>query len=338
LQSSGDVRISNCTFTKLNTAILQEQIPGSIRKVIIYSNTFTDNRTGVYLDKGLHNLNLRCNIFSQTTPIPSGEERIGLFIGQGASLEDNRIGGNNQNQTGPPNGNYFPRTGAGLNATGVERFVSVKNESSNLIRYFRFGNELVRNVVPDQSSNLPNRILLPDLTNVYIVNDQNIEAHCAATNNCGMGSGFLAECSTAVLASPACTGGLVQWVKACSGGPTDNVSWPVAFRVSVDPGANQTTAALEVLGKKETALGQSIPNPGRDKIEIPIYLSESSGTASLQIIELATGKTVAQFHALTPGETRLNLDVSQYAAGMYGYKLLPAKGKAPKALNFVIIR
>ena len=126
-------------------------------------------------------------------------------------------------------------------------------------------------------------------------------------------------------------------MQGCSGGPSDEVSWPIA-RIAVDPGADQATSAAATLGKKETALGQSIPNPGRDKIEIPYFLAEPSGQATLQIVEMATGKTVALFSDLKNGEGNLELDVRQYPAGVYGYKLLPAKGKAPKARNFVIIR
>ena len=48
--SSGDLSVSQCTFTKMNEGIVQASPAGSVRKVSVVSNMFRDNRTSVRLE------------------------------------------------------------------------------------------------------------------------------------------------------------------------------------------------------------------------------------------------------------------------------------------------
>ena len=326
------------TFTGLDYGIMVPTGSSGATPYSITGNIFDGNKNGVYLGSGQFKLELKCNVFSQTTPIPSGNTHVGLLIGENASLFQNRIGGN-ETSTMPesPNSNYFPRSGTGLNAGPVDGYVSIKNESPAQITYWQYHNELVRNVIPDFTSGLSNYLKLDVLTGLtYSVNDVTISNWCSSNyNSLSCGYSTIGVCEADLLNNLACTNG-ATWVKACTGGPIDNVSWPVA-RMSVDPGSNSVTTIIPSNQILESSLGQSIPNPGRDRIVIPYFLAENTGKASLQIVEMATGKVVAIVTDLASGEGRLDVDVSRFSAGVFGYLLLTEKGKSPKAMNFVII-
>jgi hypothetical protein len=98
------------------------------------------------------------------------------------------------------------------------------------------------------------------------------------------------------------------------------------------------TQALKEI-KSTIQLGQSRPNPGRDKILIPYYLPEDAGQAEIWINEVSTGREVGRYKLMTgSGMGELKVDVSSLPSGVYAYRLLPQNGKAPATLKFVVIR
>jgi hypothetical protein len=319
---------------------------GPVLESEIRQNTFFNNLTSIYLDKGLHNLNLRCNAFSQTSTIPTGEERIGLFIGQEASLFQNRIGGNGSTSpVGSPNSNYFPRS---INPITQEiepfpGYFSVWNESVNPVEYYKFDNEDLGNI------NSVNEMIQPQVT----ITRQNLENWCntipasttqpnwqrsSSQTNGNVIFSDLSDCRNMDVGEIALlkSYGLIpnNWVLACEGGSLDNIAFPVTR--PADP--NLISEMAESLSKNKVYLGQSIPNPAKDKVSIPVLLSELKGKAILEIFEIGSGKRLAQKEITALGQHMVEFEVQSWAAGMYGYRLVLSDKKSPSPRKMVLVK
>jgi len=339
-----------CTFSRLEKGIkvvakkTKVEI-AQLNQLIIIGNTFTNNLTSVYLDNGFHSLDLKCNVFN-AEELSFSLDRKGVVIGAEASLFQSRIGGNNSpNALGDPNSNYFPRT-IGVNNViqPFPGYYSVWNESENPIDYYKYENEDLGSLFPSFGSNSVNELPQFQIT----VTRQNLENWCnemppTATQPNWQSNGQVAfnnltDCremeEIELLALKSFQLIPNNWVLACDGGPLDFVSFPIPRPI----GANLVSEIAESLSKDKVYLGQSIPNPARARVTIPVLLSELKGKAILEIFDLGSGRILAQKAITTLGQHMLDFEVQNWAAGMYGYRLLLTEGKAPSPKKMVLLK
>jgi hypothetical protein len=329
LQSSGDVRVSNCTFTKLNTAILQEQIPGSIRKVIIYSNTFENNATAISLQSSTgtqyFTLNLKCNTFLHETT--SGTERKGLVIGPNVAVGSRDpsalnnfapdvIGGSQALLTGIryPNANIWPTAQADRSVAPTDdqgepvdiddptfgwqdapNWTPIENLSGTTITYFKYENEFVKN----KSTQLSN--LLWTGPNVR-----------AATH------GYQ-------------TNPILTYEFPCD---SDVDPWPVV----VFPARIALVSSLENFDKQieNSWLGDPIPNPAREECKIHFSILEEIEQATLQIMEMGTGRVLQNINVKERGKGEIVLNLAKAPSGIYSYRFL-VNGVASSAKKLIVV-
>jgi hypothetical protein len=87
----------------------------------------------------------------------------------------------------------------------------------------------------------------------------------------------------------------------------------------------------------EPKLGDAIPNPAQKQTNIECYIPQNEPLVVLQIIELSTGR-ILHTKALTErGKLKIELDLSRFSAGIYGYQLILEKDKLG-AKRFVVIK
>jgi len=337
-----------CTFSRLEKGIKvvakKTKVENAqFNRLTIIGNTFTNNLTSVYLDNGFHSLDLKCNVFN-AEELSFSLDRKGLVIGADASLFDDRIGGNNQNQTGPPNSNYFPRT---IDVNNVIQpfpgYYSVWNESGNPIIYYNYGNEDLGDFFPLPPA--PNYIEPAPQTDIAVTR-KNLE------NWCGEGTspnfnwslndfGDQDECrdmtpvELAALQSGPSPIIPPAWKLACDGGPLDNIAFPIPRPAPTD---KETMTQLQALQKGGVFLGQSIPNPAQDKVTIPVMLPVLKGSAVLEVFDLSTGKALTSKAILSFGQHMVEINIRSWASGMYGYRVVLSEGKSPGPRKMVILR
>ena len=331
LQSSGDVRVSNCTFTKLNTAILQEQIPGSIRKVIIYSNTFENNATAISLQSSTgtqyFTLNLKCNTFLHETT--SGTTRRGLVIGPNVEVQSynpspqgnftpNTIGGDKPFADGYhyPNANIWPTAQADRSVAPVNpitgnpvdiqndpngwqdtpNWTAIENLSGTIITYFRYKNEFVKN----EASTIQNIEFDGPLVK-------------AGTNT----STFIPD-PNSIYEFP-CDSPLEPW-------PV--VVFPARVAVVTNQSEIKTNTIIQVLG-------DPVPNPARQECRISFAIPEATEQAVLQILELGTGRVLQNIEVKERGKGEVILSVANVPSAVYSYRLL-LNGEPTTAKKLVV--
>ena len=178
------------------------------------------------------------------------------------------------------------------------------------------------------------------LNNVITVKPSDIQTHCNANYlNCGYSD--VPDCVESIsdnLATydPACTNNRT-WRLACTdGGVFDFVSFPIARPAPTDTSLQAIVKVQETLYGELPYLGQSIPNPGSDKITIPLFVPLASEGAKLLILETATGRKIHQ-QDLALGAQFINLSVQTWAAGIYTYQMLLPTGQPPRAQKMVIL-
>ena len=277
---------------------------------------------------------LKCNTFEQTTEIPTGQTRIGLLIGEDVALTGNKIGGSNPGGTDAPNSNFFPQTGTGWSDPIVTDYVCVKNMSITNLDYWRYHNEKIT-VDPVTGAGMVTPKELSDPTFVY--NDNTLAAYCDLNSDCGVGT----DCSTQLLlgATDCNNSSMIpvgaEWVPACTTA-VDGVIWPLPKPAS-DTTLAGITMAQEQLYGSNPALDQGYPNPTNRSILIPYFIPWDSEVTEIQIMEIATGKLVSRHLVTGKGKHLLDVDVSNFASGLYSYHMLVTKGKNPRAQSFAVI-
>ncbi len=356
---AGVHRLEGNQFKNMDIGIIRTQpdtIANTIRLLEIKQNVFSDmGETGIKLHRGRLNLRLQCNLFEQPQAIDTiSEIRKGIVIGDETILLGNRIGGdNNQTVSGSPNSNYFPRI---VDTNGVIRpypgYYSVWNESGNLINYYSFSNEDLGKVHPEFQSGLPNYIRPIPLAQVSITR-KNLENWCneippTATQPNWQSSNLqtigqvsfnnLSDCremnqtELGILKSFQLIPN--NWVLACEGGPLDNIAFPIPRLLA----PNLISEVAESINRDKVYLGQSIPNPAKDRVTIPIFLSELKGKAVVEIFELGSGKRFDKKYIETLGQHMVEFEVLSLPAGIYGYRLLVPEGKSPLPKKMVLVK
>jgi|GEM_PF-1198570 len=71
-----------------------------------------------------------------------------------------------------------------------------------------------------------------------------------------------------------------------------------------------------------STLYQNIPNPFNNETRIPYYLTDETENAKIEVVELTSGKQVASYQLAGTGFQELSIDMSQFSAGLYLYKLI----------------
>ena len=331
----GAVRIRNNQWQGLDYGIIrtqEEATPGPAALLDIGENEFEQiGETAVKLHRGRADLRLQCNLFKHNAQATSTQ--YGLLIGEEARLLGNRIGGNNQNFPGPPCGNYFPKQQISLADTGVDGYVSVRNESALPIDYWRYDNELMGKVEPSTGpGSIIYRFLNPNIPN-YIFNNATLIMMCDSSDNCGTSN--FSDCIQAIFdPTSGCYPGV--WHFSCTTPITDSILWPVPLlKPGKEPNFLSQTKAVEEL--EMTCLNQPIPNPAQTLVEIGGSISQDDEAEKIQFYGLANGRLLKEISLASKGKFSLSLDVSQWAPGVYGYRLLMKKGKSPSPNKLILI-
>jgi hypothetical protein len=101
---------------------------------------------------------------------------------------------------------------------------------------------------------------------------------------------------------------------------------------------DQLTAAQAAEKPQTIFLGQSEPNPGKDRISIPYFLPEHSEQAEIRVIEVNSGRLVGVYPITNSGKGKVDIDLGEFRNGVYAYRLIPKAGKAPGTLKFIVMR
>lgn len=332
------------TFTGVDRGVVLIKEPGTTTAMAqqIQNNTFTNNLTGVYVDNGLHNLELKCNVFQQTEEIPMGSTHFGLVISENASLEGNRIGGNGAFGNPPPNANRWPLNSLTWNSTTtpttVDGFVSIWNKTEEDIEYWRYHNEFIGATSNTNGGSvvLPTILVGNQETFVYSAKDL-----CQRSSNfCGETD--LPDCIQAIQANNPCPGYTfpieINWVRACEGSVVDLVDWPIYVPKPSIPFGDLLTNQQTIEIQPDLQLGIGKPNPANQNIQIPYFIPEKSGKAELWITEVSTGKLIETIQMDKAGHGKVEITLRGYNNGVFAYKLIPENGKSSQTLKFVVIR
>lgn len=328
-------RISTNNF-KTNRKGIDFRYSENGKKEIVYpltilQNNFSGNQTAILLDasgtSSATDLTLKCNRFdidnSNYAP-----PFYGVVLGANHRVANNRIGGNGTEEhnwrtpganvwpiQGSPNRAIFPYSNTYnvefqngtvwqspfilVNQEEVPTWFSVKNNSSNQpIKMYRYLNEFIGRVGSDvEKANVSNR------------------CYTDANDPLTIQPGDIHECEEGI--------------------PNPTV---VVFptRMAVDSGSGTTTGISPWEKDLENSLGQNIPNPGSSEVLIPYQLNGTSKTATLEIIQMATGRTIQQI-SLSKEATELKLDISQYPSGVYAYTL-QVDGSPVQTLKLVVVK
>jgi len=125
------------------------------------------------------------------------------------------------------------------------------------------------------------------------------------------------------------------WRLACDGGPLDNIAFAIPRPAPAD---EETLTQLRALEEGGAFLGQSIPNPGQDKVTIPVLLPLQKGKAILEVFDLATGKLLESKSLLSGGQHMVEIITRHWPSGMYGYRVVLGEGTSPQPRKMVILR
>ncbi|HRH35292.1 MAG TPA: hypothetical protein PKY12_09530, partial [Catalimonadaceae bacterium] len=255
----------------------------------------------------------------------------GVVLGVNHRLTFNRIGGDATAQTGfkSPGANVWPIQGSPnraifpyaplqnveiqngtvwqspfilVNQVEVPTWYSVQNNSTQPVKMYRYLNEFVGRV--DGA-----------------VEKDNVENLCYTDANLALVPPF----------NPG-----QNDVHECEEGIPDPTVVVFPTRMALDSSNGTTTGILPFGRENENILGQNIPNPGSSEVLIPYRLNASSKTATLEITQLATGRTFTPV-ALSKYSMELNLDISQYPSGVYAYTLL-VDGSPVQTRKLVVVR
>jgi len=88
-----------------------------------------------------------------------------------------------------------------------------------------------------------------------------------------------------------------------------------------------SSAFVTKMESQKSWLGQNIPNPASHSVGIPYFIEKDAAHGLLEIYELATGRSIKSYQILTNGSGLLEINVSNLAASLYGYRLV-VDGKA----------
>ena len=302
IQINGPATISNCTFRNYKTAIMLRS--ASATPPTIKANQFLQNQTAISINTNSStpvNLDLSCNVFEPgTSPTaPYGRTLAGNAVGIkviSGSLGD--IGFLN-----PTAGTYtfaanvWPAQGRlpvpsltdyNTNPDVLQSIWSspalwTSIEANGTGTYYKYRNEFL-----GTNSGLV-RIALPEGSdNKYVRESGQAPSGPVPAN---------------------------QFDERCNSLPGDPFIAPTSKPSDGNPSAR--------IGEgKESYLLQNIPNPANRETIIGYHIADKYQFASLEIVELATGKT-KQIISLQPSAPKaLVLSLKSYPNGLYGYKLI----------------
>ncbi|HRH35881.1 MAG TPA: NosD domain-containing protein [Catalimonadaceae bacterium] len=304
------------TFTRLDYGmIVPNGTASTTTPYSIMGNTFSSNKTGIYLDNGTFNLEMRCNIF-ETDENLFEEERVGLQLGEGAVIVNDGIGGNGTPPNPKPNANVWPWVWVGTSPNQTRE--SPPNWTSLAkvpegpdLNYFHYFNEIIGTVSP--TSGVGQVIPQPFLTaaSPKVVKDW-CETYYPASTDEELYLACLADPTDPVLNGE-------QWDIQTQGVPScyELLDDEVDFFARQNLGQN-TTQVHDPSFIKQGYLGEAVPNPSSKTCSISIIWNQDKG--KLVVFDLATGKEVWS-KMLTSGKQKMEIDVSKLASGVYGYRL-----------------
>lgn len=304
------------TFTGLDYGMLVPS--GTASTTTPYSltgNTFSSNGTGIYLDNGTFNLELRCNIF-ETDENLNEEERVGLQMGETAVIVGNKIGGNGGIDQPLPNANIWPWVwdGTAPNQTkeSPANWTSIsKMDAGSLLDYFHYTNEIVDRVFPSSGAYRVRKSPNLSAASPKVVKTW-CETHYPALTNEQLYLACLADPTDPVLTGEAWDI-QTQGVPSCYELLDDEVDYFARQAVS------QNTTQVNVRASQmQGYLGEAEPNPSSRTCSIPIIWNQDKG--KLVVFDLASGKEVWS-RLVATGRQKIEIDVSKLASGVYGYRL-----------------
>ena len=331
------------TFTNLEKGIVNNMEAGSAKSEI-KGNIFTELGKSIDLirqgNTGTASLDftLKCNQFklscteTNATACDNQRQRKCLVIGGGVRVNapdvgityQNQIGGEGAyNSTNPlvahPNANEwpvkydsnplfrgtFPTSVSGdIQALdgweGPLNWKSLENNNSQLVTYHRYKNEFVRSIAQE---------LNPLLTQP-------------------------ATTMVKTIGTPVISG--VTYENACDNLIVDNHPiFPARIAVVIDSAQSITT----ISSKKDIGswLGNASPNPAGKTTIVECFIPEKEELALLQFVEISTGRVLNTKTLKERGKLRIEIDLGQFAAGVYGYQVILQNEKLG-AKRFVVIK
>ena len=84
-------------------------------------------------------------------------------------------------------------------------------------------------------------------------------------------------------------------------------------------------------------LGDASPNPAGKTTRVSCFIPHNEEFAVLQFVELATGKVLHSRTLKERGKIHIEIDLSQFPVGVYGYQVILEKEKLG-AKRFVVIK
>lgn len=338
--ASGNLVAEKSLFNTLFVAI--QHSSNQHQGIRLAHNTFTDNRTAISLQRlgssGTTTLDftLKCNQFKLTcaeqsaTACDNEPLRKGLVIGEGVRVIapnnagdiDNAIGGiNTFNTAGDayPNANewpvefgtdrsVFPSGAIGniqIGWSSPANWQSLENNSNNpSVIYRRYKNEFVQNNAVDEP---PFFTSLANANGTWVKTD--------GTTNLIQG---------------------VTYEDACQG-LIDDPDPIFPARISVASDSQSVTSLGFTSFKAGPWLGEAVPNPAQRKTLVQAFVPPSEELAVLQFVELASGKVLSSKMLSERGKLDIEIDLTHFAAGVYGYQVV-LKDRKLGAKRFVVIK
>jgi hypothetical protein len=334
-----DVTIKGLKIKDLDDGVLYLQESGN-SVLNISGNTLQDNFRAISLRRnsisGLSTLDftLKCNQFKLTcaeqsaTACDNQPLRKGLVIGEGVRVTcsdqlgtyPNEIGG----QDGLTSGNQYPNANEWPVQFGTNRAVfpsahpdlqfnwnkpnnwsSLENGSTNpttnpTVIYRRYKNEFVWSIL-----------------------DENPTFQTSPTSSMVKTEGTTPQPG-------------ITYEDACNNLITD--VYPI-FPARIAVVTDSTQSITSVSSKRDIGswLGSASPNPAGKTTLVECFIPEKEELAVLQFVEISTGKVLNSKTLKERGKLRIEIDLSQFAAGVYGYQVILEKEKLG-AKRFVVIK
>jgi hypothetical protein len=77
-----------------------------------------------------------------------------------------------------------------------------------------------------------------------------------------------------------------------------------------------------VIEFKSSWLSQNLPNPGAKSVFISYFVVENANHIWLEVYDLGTGRILANQNLQSERSGTIDLPVSRFASGIYGYRLM----------------